>query len=114
MAATENFRLREWLVEPDLNQISRPGETSSLEPQAMAVLVLLAAEPGSVLSADTLIAAVWGGRPMADNPAAMEELRSILKTREATYALARLTVDTSDRSPEELAALIERRLAAIA
>lgn len=40
-------------------------------------------------------------RPMAGNPAAMEELRSILTSREALYARAGIHVDTSGHSPEE-------------
>lgn len=46
-------------------------------------------------------------RPMAGIPAAMEELRSILTSREALYARAQAQVDTSGRSVEEsLAALL--------
>jgi XRE family aerobic/anaerobic benzoate catabolism transcriptional regulator len=40
-------------------------------------------------------------RPMAGNPAAMEELQSILRNREALYAKADRTVDTSKKSVEE-------------
>ncbi|MCW2307836.1 XRE family aerobic/anaerobic benzoate catabolism transcriptional regulator [Rhodobium gokarnense] len=40
-------------------------------------------------------------RPMADNPEAMEELKEILTSREALYARAPMTVDTSERSIEE-------------
>jgi hypothetical protein len=39
-----------------------------VEPKAMDVLVRLAARPGEVVSADELIASVWHGRPMGDNP----------------------------------------------
>jgi XRE family transcriptional regulator, aerobic/anaerobic benzoate catabolism transcriptional regulator len=40
-------------------------------------------------------------RPMAGNPRAMEELTSILTSREALYAKAEGVVDTAGRSPEE-------------
>jgi XRE family aerobic/anaerobic benzoate catabolism transcriptional regulator len=40
-------------------------------------------------------------RPMAGNPAAMEELRTILTSRETLYARASLHVDTSNRSLDE-------------
>jgi XRE family aerobic/anaerobic benzoate catabolism transcriptional regulator len=40
-------------------------------------------------------------RPMAGNPAAMEELRTILTSRETLYAQASLHVDTSNRSLDE-------------
>jgi XRE family transcriptional regulator, aerobic/anaerobic benzoate catabolism transcriptional regulator len=42
-------------------------------------------------------------RPMAGNPKAMEELRSILTSREALYAKAESVVDTTGRSLEESA-----------
>lgn len=42
-------------------------------------------------------------RPMAGNPKAMEELTSILTSREALYAKAEGVVDTNGRSPEESA-----------
>jgi XRE family aerobic/anaerobic benzoate catabolism transcriptional regulator len=40
-------------------------------------------------------------RPMAGNPKAMEELQSILRSREALYAQADSIVDTSGKSVEE-------------
>lgn len=40
-------------------------------------------------------------RPMAGNPNAMEELKSILTNREAEYAKADITIDTSHQSVEE-------------
>jgi XRE family aerobic/anaerobic benzoate catabolism transcriptional regulator len=40
-------------------------------------------------------------RPMAGNPRAMDELRSILTSREALYARADLMVDTSSSTPEK-------------
>ena len=49
-------------------------------------------------------------RPMGDNPAAMEELRAMLREREETYAQSTLTVDTSGRNPQEVAATIEEGL----
>ena len=44
-------------------------------------------------------------RPMADNPAAMDELRAMLRAREALYAEAHATLDTSDHTPAELVRL---------
>ncbi|MDE3177124.1 MAG: transcriptional regulator, partial [Pseudomonadota bacterium] len=40
-------------------------------------------------------------RPMAGNPKAMEELNSILESREALYRRAELIVNTSGKSPAE-------------
>ncbi len=42
-------------------------------------------------------------RPMAGNPKAMEELKSILTSREALYAKAEAVVDTAGRTPDESA-----------
>src|SRR5690606_16313488 len=51
-------------------------------------------------------------RPMAGNPAAMDELRTILTSRESLYALADVQLDTSGKalktSLAELLAVIER------
>jgi len=49
-------------------------------------------------------------RPMADNPAAMEELRALLDSREKAYAAARITVDTTGRTPQEVVERITARL----
>lgn len=40
-------------------------------------------------------------RPMAGNPKAMEELRSILTSRQALYAKAQSSIDTSGKSPAQ-------------
>jgi XRE family aerobic/anaerobic benzoate catabolism transcriptional regulator len=49
-------------------------------------------------------------RPMADHPAAMEELRSILEAREPVYGQARIAVETSWKVPEEIVGTIEEGL----
>ena len=73
------FRLDDWLVEPDLNRLSRPGESKQLEPKTMAVLVYLCRHADEVVSADQIIDAVWEGRPMGDNPV----YKSVAKLRRA-------------------------------
>ena len=45
---------------------------------------------------------------MADNPAAMEQLRALLATREEIYAQAQNTLDTTDATPDELTDRIVR------
>jgi XRE family aerobic/anaerobic benzoate catabolism transcriptional regulator len=40
-------------------------------------------------------------RPMAGNPAAMDELKAILTSREALYARSDVHIDTSERSEQE-------------
>lgn len=53
-------------------------------------------------------------RPMADHPAAMQELRSILRHREPVYAQAHITLDSSGVGPDEVAAVAFRRLEELA
>ena len=49
-------------------------------------------------------------RPMADNPAAMDQLREMLRSREAAYSRAWLTVDTNGKDPDAVGREIERAL----
>jgi XRE family aerobic/anaerobic benzoate catabolism transcriptional regulator len=51
-------------------------------------------------------------RPMADNPDAMAELRTMLAARESRYAQAHVIVDTHARTPAAVAEAISRELAA--
>jgi XRE family aerobic/anaerobic benzoate catabolism transcriptional regulator len=51
-------------------------------------------------------------RPMQGHPAAMQELRSLLATRESTYGQADLMVQTSGRPVEDIAGSIAARLRA--
>jgi len=59
----------------------------------------------------TRVVAQGDRRPMANQPAAMDELRAILATREPVYSQASLAVDTSAMSPAEVAAAVEAGLA---
>ena len=53
------FRVGEWLVEPNLNRISREDQRISVEPKVLEVLSYLADYPGEVLSKEQIIQAVW-------------------------------------------------------
>jgi TolB-like protein/DNA-binding winged helix-turn-helix (wHTH) protein/Tfp pilus assembly protein PilF len=53
------FRIRQWRVDPALNEISREGTTVQLEPRAMRVLVCLAEYAGEVVSVNQLLDIVW-------------------------------------------------------
>ena len=77
---SKSFRLGDWVVEPDLNQLSSQSGSVRVEPKTMALLVYLSTRPGEVVSADEIIAEVWGGRPMGDNPVykSMAKLRKAL------------------------------------
>jgi XRE family aerobic/anaerobic benzoate catabolism transcriptional regulator len=52
-------------------------------------------------------------RPMAHNPDAMAELRAMLAVRESSYATSHVAVDTTGRTPEQVAREIERSLRAV-
>lgn len=55
------WRVGEWLVEPELDEIRRGEERLRLEPRSMAVLVHLIERAGQVISADELLDHVWKG-----------------------------------------------------
>jgi len=54
-----NFRLGEFLVEPQINTISGAEKTARIEPKVMQVLVCLAEHAGEVLPKEKLIQSVW-------------------------------------------------------
>jgi len=57
-----------WTVEPALNQlVAAGGQTTRLEPKAMAVLMHLADRAGQVVSREALLAAVWPGVVVGDD-----------------------------------------------
>lgn len=62
MDTTQQFRIGDYLVDPDLDRISLNGDVSSVRPQVMELLVYLAQRPGKVFSADELIAVLWPGK----------------------------------------------------
>lgn len=54
------FTIGDWTVQPQLNRLSRSGAGNvQLEPKMMDVLVRLARDPGTVVSREDLIDAVW-------------------------------------------------------
>ncbi|MDA8019781.1 MAG: winged helix-turn-helix domain-containing protein [Thermoanaerobaculia bacterium] len=53
------FRIAGWRVEPRLGRITRDGASIRLEPRVMEVLLLLAEQPGQVLSRRALLEAAW-------------------------------------------------------
>ena len=48
------------------------------------------------------VAAQGDLRPMGSNPRAMDDLLSILRSREPLYAKADVTLDTTGRSPDQV------------
>lgn len=62
-----DFRIGEWLVQPQLNQISGHGRSTRVEPKAMQVLVCLAENSDQVVSKGKLIRAVWADTFVTDD-----------------------------------------------
>ncbi len=56
---SREFWVGEWLVEPDLNRISRPEESVAIEPKVIEVLVCLAGHPGEVIAKKEILRTVW-------------------------------------------------------
>jgi adenylate cyclase len=54
-----DFRVADWLIEPDLNRISTTGKVVPIEPKVMEVLVFLADHPDQVLSKQEIMKGVW-------------------------------------------------------
>ncbi|MCZ6499297.1 MAG: FlgO family outer membrane protein, partial [Gammaproteobacteria bacterium] len=61
------FTVGDWTATPSLDRLERNGQTVSIEPTAMAVLVYLAQHPGLVVSTEEIITAVWRGRAVGDD-----------------------------------------------
>ena len=74
------FRLGEWVVEPELNRVSRGERSAQLPPKAMEVLVALADRPGEVILRRQLIDTVWRVEFVSDNvlAQAVADLRQAL------------------------------------
>ncbi|HNX48938.1 MAG TPA: winged helix-turn-helix domain-containing protein [Thermoanaerobaculaceae bacterium] len=68
-----------WLVEPTRNRIQRDAVVVLVRPKAMNVLATLAAWPGTVVTKETLLDAVWPGQPTSDSVLS----RAVFELREA-------------------------------
>ena len=79
-SSTGDFKLRDWLVQPSLNRISRGDSTITLELKVMQVLVCLAEHPGDLVTRQELVDAVWATEFISNNTVthAITELRNAL------------------------------------
>ncbi len=75
-----DFQVGEWLVQPDLNQVSSGGKSVQVEPRVIEVLVFLAEHPGEVLSKEKILGAVWPNTFVTDEVLtySVSELRKAL------------------------------------
>src|ERR1041384_1189784 len=60
------LRIGEWLADPEANELRRGAEVQRIEPKAMTVLMLLADQPGRLLTRDELFARAWPGLVVGD------------------------------------------------
>ena len=71
----------DWLVEPDLDRVSRDGVSVHVRPKLMDLLVYLAQNAGRTVPHDELRASVWPGQPFIAGtvlPRCIAELRQAL------------------------------------
>ncbi len=78
---TTYFTLDEQRIDPGGNQICRPDKVVQVEPKAMAVLCVLAGNPGETISREDLLGAVWPGRVVVEETLtrAISQLRTALQ-----------------------------------
>ncbi|MFQ5740759.1 MAG: protein kinase [Acidobacteriota bacterium] len=74
-----DFRLGQWLVQPQLNRVSSSKQSTALEPKMMELLVYLAHRHPEVVSKDRLIHAAWPDSHVGDEALTS----SIYKLRQA-------------------------------
>lgn len=74
------FKLGEWLVQPELNELSAANKTVRVEPKVMEVLRCLVARAGEVVSKEALLQTVWHDRFVTEEvlTTTMSELRKAL------------------------------------
>jgi len=74
------FGLGEWIVQPELNRMTRGQRVVKVRPRVMDLLLAMAERPGGVVSKRDLVDAVWPGGFVADNTVthAVQELRAAL------------------------------------
>jgi len=53
------LRIGEWRVDPELDELSREGQTLRVEPRSMRLLLYLAAHAGRVVDVQHLLDEVW-------------------------------------------------------
>ncbi|MDP6695443.1 MAG: winged helix-turn-helix domain-containing protein [Gammaproteobacteria bacterium] len=68
VALRKGFRLGDWEIRPIEGLVTGPQGARHLQPKTIDVLVCLAASNGQVVTRDELIARVWGGNAVADEP----------------------------------------------
>ncbi len=73
------FRLGDWVIEPQLNRVSRGDRSLHVRRQLIDLLVFLAGRPGQVVSKEEIFQAVWPGQFVAETGLArcISQLRDV-------------------------------------
>jgi len=73
------FRLGAWIIEPQLNCVSRGDQSVHVRRQLIDLLVFLAGRPGQVVSKEEIFQAVWPGQFVAESGLArcISQLRDV-------------------------------------
>jgi Tol biopolymer transport system component/DNA-binding winged helix-turn-helix (wHTH) protein len=81
VALNGNFRVGEFLVEPQINSITGGNKTARIEPKVMQVLVCLAEHRGEVVLKEKLIRSVWSDTFVTDDvlTRSISELRKVFE-----------------------------------
>jgi eukaryotic-like serine/threonine-protein kinase len=66
-ALTDNFRVGDWLVQPDLDRLSRGETLIHLRPQLTNLLLLLARHAGRPVAKDLILTEVWGSQYVGES-----------------------------------------------
>ncbi|WP_223787311.1 winged helix-turn-helix domain-containing protein [Marinicella meishanensis] len=76
----KKFLVKDWVVDPNKNQISKEDVVVQLEPRVMRLLVLFAENSNQVISKDLIVTAVWDNKFSTDNSVTMlvSTLRKLL------------------------------------
>src|SRR5215469_18076374 len=75
------LRIGNWRVDPELDELSREGQTIRLEPRTMQLLLYLAAHAGRVVDVQQLLDEVWSNVVVTQGSVyqAVAQLRRILR-----------------------------------
>lgn len=118
----------QWRVRPDLNRLEGPAGTRDLEPKVMDLLVLLAGQPGDVVSREDLRTALWRDvvvgedtiarcvfklrRALGDDSAAPRFVETVAKR--GYRLIAPVTTEPSKKPPPSLPTFMRRGVGALA
>jgi DNA-binding winged helix-turn-helix (wHTH) protein/tetratricopeptide (TPR) repeat protein len=84
-----SFCVGEWIVEPDLDRLSRGNNHVHLRPQIIELLLLLARNPGELVSLEEITSVIWRGKFVTSSSVygSLNELRHALDddTHEPCY-----------------------------